>query len=81
MSVLQLTILNLSVLQHEGSITFSSEDGSSLQQVICVSVSISEDRIYNPDRKFLVTFEVVNGSDRFEGLSAVTIKIIENGEK
>ena len=49
--------------------------------MICVSVSIREDKVYNPDRKFFVKFEVVNGADRFEGPSEATIEIVENGEK
>ena len=70
----------VSVLRHEDFIVFSRDVDASLQRVSCIFLSIDEDLIYSPGREYLLQFEVVESTDRFEGPTQVIVQIIENGE-
>ena len=70
----------VSVLRHEEVVTFSRDVDATHQRVSCISLSIDEDMVYSPGREYLLQFEVVESTDRFDGPSQVIIKIRENGE-
>ena len=70
----------VSVLRHEEVVTFSPDVDAINQRISCISLSIDEDMVYSPGREYLLQFEVVESTDRFDGPSQVIIKIRENGE-
>ena len=47
---------------------------------MCTLVSIDVDLVYSVDRRFQLTFELLNELDVFNGTNQVTITIVENGK-
>ena len=50
------------------------------QRINCISVSIGDDLIYNPGREYLVSFNILDQSDRFQGPNQIRFEIVDNGK-